>query len=333
MRCSCPGHTSCREGRSCYHVVGYAILHRTARNLDEQLQEAMPADPAPPPEPKASGVSGPESASTSAPGASAAAATPIWLQPEPKPDVGRRVSFDHTAANYDYEWHGSAAKDPLLATFDSSAVDAADLIEGEGCHVLALMNGQQTQHMARFVVERSRELDRLKFLCYTFDLDELLQSMIRAHRRGVYIVFGTDEARTKSNEHQCRAVLTLVQCGIECHALTGKCITEEYRAAGRGDVYPGIGICHVKRVRMGPYLILGSVNWTTSSRCNIEQGTLLKLNRAEERREYEREKVWFRNGKVLTEPLLRSWLITLEEKPRGRSASRSRARSAGAFEC
>ena len=166
---------------------------------------------------------------------------------------------------------------------------------------------------------------------------DVAQCFLRAHGRRVDIVVGVDEARTKSNYFQCFSVLTLVEAGIECYALKGKCITEEYLAAGRGEVYPGIGMCHVKRLRMGPYLILGSCNWTTSSRCNIEQGTLLKLDAVEERNEYDREKVWFSNGKYLTSDIVQSWLIILEGKPRGRSASRSRARSStrdvGEFQC
>ena len=121
-------------------MIGYAILDQAyirARNLDEQLQEAMPVDSAPPSEPKAADASGAESASANASKASAAAATtPVWLS-EPM-SCGRKVSFE--PAHYDYEWHGSAKQDPMLKNFDSSNVNAAPLIEGN-VRALALLNG------------------------------------------------------------------------------------------------------------------------------------------------------------------------------------------------
>ena len=53
-------------------------------------------------------------------------------------------------------------------------------------------------------------------------------------------------------------------------------IQEEYAAIGR-SVRPGRGILHMKVLAVGPYAIIGSTNWTTSSKCNHEMSSVLKL--------------------------------------------------------
>jgi len=52
-----------------------------------------------------------------------------------------------------------------------------------------------------------------------------------------------------------------------------------YAEVGR-KVPPGKGICHGKVVVAGPYAIIGSTNWTTSSKCNAELSVLMFLKEA-----------------------------------------------------
>ena len=148
--------------------------------------------------------------------------------------------------------------------------------------------------------------------------------MTKARAAGVTVVFAVDFKRTQSNAAQAQAVLTLVCMGVKVIGLSGQDIRKEYEEDGRGRVFPAEGICHVKRIRLGPYCLLGSTNWTTSSRCNIEQSFLVKFSREEERKQYELEKLWFEHGREITEPMLRSWQMSLEDSKRSRSASRCR---------
>ena len=165
----------------------------------------------------------------------------------------------------------------------------------------------------------------LRMFGYTLDLQSLADKLAEAREAGVRVEVGIDMRRTKENVHQCETVATLEARGVDVYGLSGKDIQGEYAEVGR-NVFPATGICHVKRLRLGPYCLLGSTNWTTSSRCNIEQSFLVKLSPGEERRQYELEKLWFTNGVRLTADMLKSWIIQHSEKPRTRSVSRSRTR-------
>ena len=46
-----------------------------------------------------------------------------------------------------------------------------------------------------------------------------------------------------------------------------------------GQKVPNVrGIQHSKVIRVGPWFLAGSCNWSTSSRCNIEMDTLIELH-------------------------------------------------------
>ena len=74
--------------------------------------------------------------------------------------------------------------------------------------------------------------------------------------------------------------------GTEISLADGKDIQGEYRTVGR-HVPPGRGIQHSKTLFVADnadfsgenYLIIGSCNWTTSSRCNYELSSLIQLDR------------------------------------------------------
>ncbi|CAE8592719.1 unnamed protein product [Polarella glacialis] len=44
-----------------------------------------------------------------------------------------------------------------------------------------------------------------------------------------------------------------------------------------------VGACHAKAILSGTWLLSGSTNWTTSSRCNMERSTLVHLTPHEAR--------------------------------------------------
>ena len=57
--------------------------------------------------------------------------------------------------------------------------------------------------------------------------------------------------------------------------MTGANVSEEYRLVNR--TVSGQGIQHAKSALVGDELIVGSCNWTTSSRSNYELGVLIRL--------------------------------------------------------
>ena len=78
-------------------------------------------------------------------------------------------------------------------------------------------------------------------------------------------------------------VAKLSASGCFVRVARGVNLTAEYRKAGRGVGRGLNGACHAKAILSGTWLLSGSTNWTTSSRCNIEQSTLVQLTPHEAR--------------------------------------------------
>ena len=57
----------------------------------------------------------------------------------------------------------------------------------------------------------------------------------------------------------------------------GLSIAEEYRAVGRSVGGHILGKQHSKTVLVDDWLLIGSCNWTTSSRSNLERDALIQL--------------------------------------------------------
>ena len=158
---------------------------------------------------------------------------------------------------------------------------------------------------------------------YTFDRADIRDELIRAAGRGVLVRVFLDFRTTKSTALQLAASGDLVTAGVIVQLLQGVPIRPEYEESGRQTTCNGRGICHAKYVRYGRHMLLGSTNWTTSSRCNLEQGALLYLSEEAERRQYEREK-GLMNDINQDRPLDDDEVARMSNAVRERSASRHR---------
>ena len=112
---------------------------------------------------------------------------------------------------------------------------------------------------------------------------------------------------------QLNRVVQLNQSGAKIWLCKGRDIRDEYKKVGR-DVPPGTGILHEKAMLIGPFLICGSTNWTTSSRSNHELSVLVWLD--EDARDEYRNR--FHNlvsmGTPLTDKIIADADATREEK-------------------
>ena len=88
----------------------------------------------------------------------------------------------------------------------------------------------------------------------------------------------------------------------------------------------GTGIQHSKYVRVGCDLCLGSCNFTTSSRCNLELNAAIALTEEAERFLYEREKLVILKSELLTVESCGDTLNRINSRSRSRS---SESRGAG----
>ena len=70
----------------------------------------------------------------------------------------------------------------------------------------------------------------------------------------------------------------LMDNGITVFYQSGENIREEYAAVGRNVMREARGVLHGKFFRMDHYCVIGSTNFTVSSRTNQECNTLIRLN-------------------------------------------------------
>ena len=84
--------------------------------------------------------------------------------------------------------------------------------------------------------------------------------------------------------------MTLIEAGVRVYFTSGSPIRPEYAAIGNLKVPDAVGIQHSKSIRVGPWLLSGSCNWTTSSRANLELDTLVQLHT--DRYARDREKIF-----------------------------------------
>lgn len=153
---------------------------------------------------------------------------------------------------------------------------------------MALMTSKESHKMACFLSSRAKPGSLLVVLAYTFDLLELAEALIDASRRGAGVQVIADYRTTLggNTRDQVQRLRALRSAGIAVLLASGIEIQPEYAAVNR-SVRTGQGIQHSKVLRMDEYLIVGSANWTTSSKCNVETCALVQLE-AEGRKEFDR---------------------------------------------
>ena len=101
----------------------------------------------------------------------------------------------------------------------------------------------------------------------------------------------------------------------------GYLLKEAYEADGRRSI-GGRGLLHAKGLLIDDFLLLGSTNWTTSSKANHEISTLLELNR-EGHAQFDR---WLEtveeSAEILSDEVIRKAEASME-----RRAAHSRSRN------
>ena len=155
-------------------------------------------------------------------------------------------------------------EDPLLDGYDELADDATEIRWRGGGVMLGLMGAKQAQKMALYLLGKAKECVILT--CYTFDYAPLVAALKETKARGVDVKVIADKG----------------------HMMAGATVTmperlEELRAAG---VEVGLckgpggksGIQHSKTLLCDKHAIIGSCNWTNSSRQNNELCALIALN-------------------------------------------------------
>ncbi len=126
-------------------------------------------------------------------------------------------------------------------------------------------------------------------LGYTFDRWEIADAIIEASYRLRHLdtperastAIGVDKGYAMGQ--RCRDMMPCLrkiqQSPTVLRLLTGRSLEGEYEAVGRRGVQ-GNGIQHAKTLHTDQGSIVGSCNWTTSSRSNKERGLLVRFDPA-----------------------------------------------------
>ena len=155
--------------------------------------------------------------------------------------------------------------------------------------------------------------DAVLLLGYTYDLPELQEALIDAARRRVMVRVGLDRRTTLSTRHrdQQQFAQQLQANRIPVILMKGWPLAPEYKKVGR--TVTGTGIQHAKTVLVDNMLVIGSVNWTVSSKANSELAALVRMHPLGERAVREAIEHRLAGGERLEAALTR---------PRRRSSSR-----------
>ena len=143
--------------------------------------------------------------------------------------------------------------------------------------VLRIPGGTESQEIAIRLIESAEQYARL--LGFTFDRGDITEALKRARNRGVDVAGGVDRKWTlngRTRDHLVRLKVLEVH-GVVTRVVSGSSTAEEYHAVGR-SVSDSVGILHAKAVHTDKGTLIGSANWTTSSRSNIELGVELALD-------------------------------------------------------
>ena len=164
-----------------------------------------------------------------------------------------------------------------------------------------MMNVAQTQKMCRYLTQKTQASWLWLLTCCTFDVEAIVVDTQETTRRGVQTTVIADRRTClgKGTRDMLASLKAMRAAGTEISLVNGKDIQAEYQTVGR-QLPPGRGIQHSKTLFIADnaeftgenYLIIGSCNWTTSSRCNFELSVLLRLDRDGAKRHHDNVMSW-----------------------------------------
>jgi phosphatidylserine/phosphatidylglycerophosphate/cardiolipin synthase-like enzyme len=169
-----------------------------------------------------------------------------------------------------HEWTGSQAMRNRM-----SIHALAGKLGGRG-QVVRFLSGVETQEVAIELIGLAGPGSKVVLFGYTLDRDDLVSALVASRGLGAEVRVGLDQKQTLEGKtrDQPTSVLRLMAEGIPVRKVSGVNATAAYAAVGR-QVGMFSGALHAKGLRVDDYVILGSGNWTTASRANLELGCLI----------------------------------------------------------
>ena len=140
---------------------------------------------------------------------------------------------------------------------------------------------KETVKNACFLMAHAKKDWTVFMSAFTIDLREIGDALIGAKDRGAKVTLIVDEVQAKDGhtKYMKDLLVRLIDSGVEVLFQRGGSLAAEYRKIGRNCNV--LGHVHAKSCAvLGPiekFLIVGSTNWTTASKGNLEMNVLLEL--------------------------------------------------------
>ena len=255
--CSCPEFAK-QPGRVCKHAAGVLLALKAHSAAAEQTPRTSKK--------KVEFQDRPEEASPSR----SDRFDSVKLSPEDVRDLKKRAQSQSRARSAEPEPRGPRTPPPKAPPPLRSEGP-----EGLGV-VLQLLDAKGAQaEVAKMIRNAVKEI---YLLCYTYDLPELQEALIAAALRNLTVVVCLDHRTTLSSRprDQQQFAQQLQANRVKVMLLKGGPLAPEYKKVGRS--VSGTGIQHAKTCLVDGMLVVGSCNWTVSSKANSELAVLIRLH-------------------------------------------------------
>lgn len=143
--------------------------------------------------------------------------------------------------------------------------------------VMSIMTCKQAHKMALFML-KTGQAEHITWLACWLDLLDMVEAVREARTRDCTAELFVDFRQSVGGQtlEQANRLKVLQAAGVAVRLVSGINTKDPYAEAGR-SVGPGQGLMHAKVLQVGPVVIVGSANWTTSSKSNEEMCLLVHL--------------------------------------------------------
>ena len=147
--------------------------------------------------------------------------------------------------------------------------------------VVAVLDATGSQDAAKRLCQEARVY--ILVSAFSFDRADLADALVDARRRGVEVRVAVDKKMSLggTTRDQMQVLKAMAANGVKVRVCQGRGYSEEYQAVGRRPI-GGLGAQHSKTLLTEKGAVVGSTNWTTASRANVEVGLEVVLRKAEQ---------------------------------------------------
>ena len=150
-------------------------------------------------------------------------------------------------------------------------------------HEVAYLAGGSYVAAGLSVLAKARSRDRVFLRAYSFDAPRVLEALEAACARGAACSLVADASQCAKTKHQWQSLKRVAAAGVNVRLAAGQLEMRTWRTAGaQRSVGAGLkGLHHSKALLVVSEttadLIVGSLNWSTSSKANAESGLHLAV--------------------------------------------------------